>query len=35
MATIQVIDEKTIEIAVTMEDAKAMIQEASNKVANM
>ncbi|MEX2416117.1 MAG: hypothetical protein WD424_08225 [Paenibacillaceae bacterium] len=33
MATIQVIDEKTIQIAVTLDDAKAMIQEASSKVA--
>jgi hypothetical protein len=33
MATIQVIDEKTIRIAVTLDDAKAMIHEASSKVA--
>ena|SRR5690554_4650292 len=33
MASIQVVDEKTIQIAVTLEDAKAMIQEASSKVA--
>ncbi len=33
MANIQVIDEKTIKIAVTLDDAKAMIQEASSKLA--
>lgn len=33
MANIQVIDEKTIKIEVTLDDAKNMIQEASSKLA--